>query len=52
VWQAARTASSGVRNDNLPRVRFSATVDEEPEIVVELAKQLGARGVLTELRAR
>jgi hypothetical protein len=32
--QAARACSSGVRNDNTPMVRFSATVGEEPEIEV------------------
>jgi hypothetical protein len=34
--QAARASSSSVRTDDTLKVRFSATVGEEPEIEVEL----------------
>ncbi len=33
---AARTSPYTVRTDNTPRVRFSATVGEEPEVEVAL----------------
>jgi hypothetical protein len=36
VQKAARTSSSGVRTDNTPKVRFSATVGKEPEVEVAL----------------
>ncbi len=35
-WPAARISSSGVRSDNTPQLRFSATVGEEPEVEVAL----------------
>jgi hypothetical protein len=35
--QSARAFSSGVRNENTPKIRFSATVGEEPEIELALA---------------
>ena len=36
----------------LPRLRFCATLGEEPEVEVALLNQLGARVLLTALRAR
>ena len=38
-----------LRTDNAPKVRSSATLGEEPEIEVGLAKWLRARALLTEL---
>jgi hypothetical protein len=34
--QRALTSSSGVRNGNTPKVRFWATVGEEPEVELAL----------------
>ncbi len=34
--QRALTSSSGVRNGNTPKVRFSATVGKEPEVELAL----------------
>jgi hypothetical protein len=36
AWQAARAFSSDVRTDDHPKVHFSATVGEEPEVEVAL----------------
>jgi hypothetical protein len=40
-----------VRSDNNPRVRFFATLGEEPEVEVEVVQRLGERALLTRLRA-
>jgi hypothetical protein len=34
VWREARTSSSTVRSENTPKVRFSATLGQEPEVEV------------------
>jgi hypothetical protein len=34
--QAARTSSSGIRSENTPTVRFSATLGAEPEVALAL----------------
>jgi len=35
--QAARTPSSSIRTENILKVRFSATLGEEPEVGLSLA---------------
>jgi hypothetical protein len=43
------TSPSTVRTDNIPKIRFSATPGEEPEIEVALVLQPGASALLIEM---
>jgi hypothetical protein len=49
VGLSARTSPQALRTNNAPKVRFFATLGEEPEIDVGLHLRLGARALLTEL---
>jgi hypothetical protein len=43
------TSPSTVRTDNIPKIRFSATPREEPEIEVALVLRPGASALLMEM---